>query len=1201
MDEISDENITGKTGYEINMTDEERMKINYAYPDPSDLNLQYKIYKKREFNYHSIPSRPIMKTYDSIKKYRDGICTGEFSLNEHQTMLSNFINPNTPYTGILIFHGLGTGKTCVGVAIGEKFKNLVQKYQTKIYILVSGPLIKENWKYHLLKCTGNTYFKDPENINLDDIKYHNLALIQAMQYYKFMSYRSFYKHVLGEKIVDKDKTIIKGSKIRITYRKTEEGDFERDISIDRLYNLNNSLIIVDEAHNLTDNAYGKALSHIIKNSLNLKIVLLSGTPMKNLADDIVELINFIRPQNSQIERDKIFNSNKNHLMEFKTGGLEYLKKMLRGYISHVRGSDPLTFATRIDKGVKPPGLLFTKMIRCNMLDFQKNAYDQAILEQNDALDRKSEAVSNFVFPGLSEDHKSIVGYYGREGLLKVKNQLKTNSEILNRKISEILNGHPNEKNLLYISSDGKNLSGKIFQMPYLKYFSTKFYKALKKINRLVINKKGPKTCFVYSNLVKVGIDIFQQVLLQNGYLEYQDDAKYQIKPNTVCYLCGKTFEQHKDNKLNVDDSTEDIYSTEDINSNNESDNESDNESNNNSDNNSDIKLDNKKRKQKLYISSTSDDTDYVKEKFISTHIFFPATFVSITGKSNEDLIEELPEKKMAILKLVFNSLANNEGKFIKLILGSRVMNEGISLKNVSEVHILYVYYNLGKVDQVVGRAIRLCSHNDLISENYQYPNVDVYKYVVTLGNEQLSTEEELYKKAELKYLLIKKVELVMKQIAIDCPLNIHGNMFNEEIEKYKNCNSLLDNENTYNDKEPCPALCSYTKCDYICEDAKLNAEFYDPERKIYKKIQRNLLDYTTFTQDFAVKEIEFAKEQIKNMYILNYIYMLKDILKYVKQSYDEEKRDLFDDFFVYKALDELIPNTENDFNNFKDIIYDKHNKSGYLIYINNYYIFQPFDQNEDVPIYYRTMPKIQNKQNLSLYNYLKNNQQYQKIKESTNKNKMQIKEDQPFYNFDDTLEYYENRNEYDFVGYVDKELSRRKHKSIDEINDVFKLREKRAKILEKKRGTGIPSLQGAVCSTSKSKKYLQKVLKKLDGEIVNNDKRTDICKKIEDKMFFLEKYSTEKDKNKFTYVMIPTNHPKYKFPYNLEDRVDYLINNIKEKIKFKINIESKTYKKKNLPYYEIIIKHDNKLKDFEHVLENYGAIKEKNEWKILVD
>ena len=73
----------------------------------------------------------------------------------------------------------------------------------------------------------------------------------------------------------------------------------------------------------------------------------------------------------------------------------------------------------------------------------------------------------------------------------------------------------------------------------------------------------------------------------------------------------------------------------------------------------------------------------------------------------------------------------------------------------------------------------------------------------------------------------------------------------------------------------------------------------------------------------------------------------------IKKSYLGEKKDLFEEFFVYKGLDELIPITENDFNNFRDTIIDKNNTQGYLIYRDQYYIFQPFDQNEEVPIYYR--------------------------------------------------------------------------------------------------------------------------------------------------------------------------------------------------------------------------------------------------------
>ena len=49
-------------------------------------------------------------------------------------------------------------------------------------------------------------------------------------------------------------------------------------------------------------------------------------------------------------------------------------------------------------------------------------------------------------------------------------------------------------------------------------------------------------------------------------------------------------------------------------------------------------------------------------------------------------------------------------KYTTIVLGSKVMNEGITLENVAEVHIMDVYYNLGKVHQVIGRALRECKH-----------------------------------------------------------------------------------------------------------------------------------------------------------------------------------------------------------------------------------------------------------------------------------------------------------------------------------------------------------------------------------------------------------------------------------------------------------------------------------------------------------
>lgn len=1101
--------------------------------------------------------------------------------------------------------GILCHNTCAGVAIAEKFKGMVQKYNTKIYILVSGPLIKENWKSHLLKCTGETYLKyQDQTVYIDDAekaKNQKNAMNNALQYYRFMSYRSFYKRVLGEKIVERKTT--KDAKTRVSYRKTDEGEFERDIAVDRIYNLNNTIILIDEAHNLTGNAYGDALMQIINNSSNLRIVLLTATPMKNLADDIVPLLNFIRPQTSPIERDKIFNSVKNHEMEFKEGGIEYFKNMAKGYISHVRGADPLIFAKRVDKGVKPDELIFTKLVRCKMLKFQRKIYDNAVREKDDTLDRRSEAVANFVFPGLSQDRKTIEGYYGREGVNIVKNQLKQNHDLLNRKIAtDILGTTENINDLIYISDDGRTITGKILKLENLKLFSVKFYKALKKISRLVWGKKGPRVAFVYSNLVKVGIELFQQILLQNGYLEYQDKATYQILPNTICYFCGKTYKDHTNltrttitppsrSKQETDTEIENEYINEDSDTDNEeSDNEESPEANN--------------EFEAHDISASSTDYDGYrlppKGSEIPEHKFYPATFISVTGKSSEESMEFIPEDKKQILDNVFNSIENKEGKFIKLVLGSKVMNEGLSLANVAEVHILDVYFNLGKVDQVVGRAIRQCSHYKLMNEDNKFPFVNVYKYVVTLEN-HLSTEEELYQKAEQKYLLIKKVERAMKEVAIDCPLNVYGNMFKEEIKQYKDCGEP--------GKQPCPTICDYQKCDYKCDDNKLNLEFYDPDRKIYKKISKNKLDYSTFTHALARNEIENAKKKIKELYLKKYEYTLESIIDYVKNSFDEDDRELFDEFFVYKALDELIPITENDFISFKDTIIDKYNRQGYLIYAGSQYIFQPLDQNEDVPMYYRTTFDKPISQKLSLYNYLKNTIKYQEYKGIKNKNKEEgnavLRDEALAYNFEATMDYYDNRDEFKYVGIIDKELSRRKSKQADEIKDVFKIREKRAKILEKKRGTGIPSLKGAVCSTSKDKAYLEAIAKDLGLTMKGDLTRADICDNIKDRMLLLEKYGTSKEKNKLTYIMIPSNH-ELRFPRNSEDYIDLIKNKISDEIKFKLDItitseKKKTGPEKGYPTYFINIKDDAKLNDYADFLTKLGAKKENKMWIITVD
>ena len=1116
----------------------------FSYPEPADKDLLAKIFKKREFYYYRVPKREQMETYEDVQKYRAANCKqGEIEPREQQAILPNFISPNTNYKGVILMHGVGSGKTMTAIRVAEQFKEQVKKYNTKIFVLVPGPNTRENFRKELLTTTGETYLKNKDALNqmtkgeVDQAK--KLALYGALQYYKILSYKTFYKKVLGEKIVEKK--IVNDNKIKSSYRKNAKGEFERELVVDRIVNMNNAILIVDEAHNVSGNEYGEALKKIIKNSENLRVILLTATPMINLADEIIDLLNFIRPLNDQIQRDKVFTPEKNYAMKIKPDGLEYLKEKARGYISFYRGSIPYTFAKRVEKGVIPAGMLFTPVIKCFMDNFQYLTYIETTKNIEDTLDKGSSAASNFVFPGLNKDKTELMGYYSTEGMNTVISQINTdgaklrsliNKHIFNNKLSK-----GDEENFIF-ENEKKSITGLILKLEYLKKFSIKFYKLIKKLGKLVEDKKGCATAFVYSNLVKAGgMELFAEALIQNGYLEYNDDSKsYDIKDETLDYKTGLTYLEYKKSKKNIND-------------------------------------------------------------------FKPATFILVTGSSDESG-EDVPEIKQKIINDVFNNPNNIDGQNIKFVLGSRVMNEGVTLKNCKEVHIIDAFFNIPKAEQVIGRAIRMCVHQDVINDNYKFPKVHVFRYVVALNNKkstELSTDELLYQKAEIKYLTVKEIERSLKEIAFDCPLLLHANMFPEELEKYSNCvPPTLENINS--GKQICPALCDFKRCELKCDSNKLNKKYWDAKKLTYKDIQKDDINYNTFNDDLAKYEIILIKNRIKDLYRFKHVYMYNEILDEIKKSFQNHQADLFENYFLDQALEDMMPKSENDINNYQDTINDKYNRPGYLIQRSKYFIFQPYNENEDVPMYYRQHLEINQENRVSLNNYIKQHFS-DKISKEQDKDKEEQANTVINYNFDDTLNYYDEREENFIVGIIDKNLNK-----ADNNEDLFKIREPRAKQIGKKRGTGIPTFKGAICATAKDKQSIIKLIRNMPNinkaEIIRLDNltRDDICLELRDKLLYLEKYSTTEDNNKKTYIMVPSNHPTYPFPYNLEDRLKFIISQINKIAGRQVDIIVKKQKnKQNYIQYEMTFTNADFLKDKNSNIEKIGFKLINNIWINLLE
>ena len=83
---------------------------------------------------------------------------------------------------------------------------------------------------------------------------------------------------------------------------------------------------------------------------------------------------------------------------------------------------------------------------------------------------------------------------------------------------------------------------------------------------------------------------------------------------------------------------------------------------------------------------------------------------------------------------------NNVGEIIKVLMITASGAEGINLRNTRYVHIMEPYWHPARIEQVIGRARRICSHKDL-PEALQ--TVEVFLYLMTFSEEQIKKEASI--------------------------------------------------------------------------------------------------------------------------------------------------------------------------------------------------------------------------------------------------------------------------------------------------------------------------------------------------------------------------------------------------------------------------------------------------------------------------
>ena len=245
----------------------------------------------------------------------DSAGNADFTLLTHQKIVRDYLNIYTPYRGLLLYHGLGSGKTCSSIAIAEGLKS------HKPIIVMTPASLKTNYIQELMKCGDEIYKKnqywefipvltksDPMLQTLSAILSLSISFITKNKGAWLVNIKkpSNYNELTeNEKIslnsqitemIAMKYTMLNYNGMRMSHLKRLSSDFTKNP-------FNNSVIIVDEAHDFVSrivnklnypNSLSMRLYDYLMSAENVKIVMLSGTPIINYPNEIAIMFNILR-------------------------------------------------------------------------------------------------------------------------------------------------------------------------------------------------------------------------------------------------------------------------------------------------------------------------------------------------------------------------------------------------------------------------------------------------------------------------------------------------------------------------------------------------------------------------------------------------------------------------------------------------------------------------------------------------------------------------------------------------------------------------------------------------------------------------------------------------------------------------------------------------------------------------------------------
>ena len=531
--------------------EERNQKNNYTpYPQLDNPNFINDISSKKEFYYNR-------NEFD----INSNQCKNDFELGNHQIFLKNFMYDKTPYKGLLLYHGVGTGKTCSAVTIAENFRDIYGRSGKKndinkrIIILVPNKNVESGWRRNIFdknkdidQCTGDTFANELSstlNTNKGDISNRINKVIN--KYYEFHGYREFANDVTKQvrnKLSNKDISKLTSEERNIYNKQVKE---QRKKIIGDLFS--NRILIVDEIHNLrSDKEEDKdsnkdslnALNEIVQNASNLRLVFLSATPMYDNVTEIIWLLNLLllNDNKEQINKSEIFDRNNN----ITENGKKLLLNKSRGYISYLRGENPSSFPIRLFPYDNKDKLCYNPKdpSNCALKYPENDTFGNKITPDNKIL--FSTLYLN-KYEGIQKD--TNLRYISRlEGNSKI--QLTDENEL--KSLSNIV--FPNESFKNTFSKNGKKYSYNtdidFLELGKLKQYSIKFHNIILNI----MNSEG--IVFIFMERIERGCIPLGLALERLGFSKYNDNNLFNGKTDNNLYIDenGKVVKSKTSNKAN---------------------------------------------------------------------------------------------------------------------------------------------------------------------------------------------------------------------------------------------------------------------------------------------------------------------------------------------------------------------------------------------------------------------------------------------------------------------------------------------------------------------------------------------------------------------------------------------------------------------------------------------------------------------------